>query len=315
MARERYEAIIEEREKKVDIEMRLRRGDLWNEEKKVFKQKACKAVNDTFDEIQSYDDDGWGGVIQEDDIIGETDEYRQIATSEHCRDDNSELNEEWSPIGMSLVIEDKDKNDKTNESSEKKINTNRTIDILEPITAHDNMQRKSRMLEKSVNQSHNSKTIAEEEALVRETLKTTDELMAEAMLRNLQERLCDVDNLVESIQEEEWADEEDAEKGINNTVDETAHELYEMSLLDQILAMILGALSMTYSGANSQEEHFIYIRKEHKSISSEWKELFGRLPPTNIDEKKNEVEVDYSSAAYASVGADSKEWDEIYSEN
>ena len=45
--------------------------------------------------------------------------------------------------------------------------------------------------------------------MVREKLKTTDELMAEAMLLNLQIRLDEVDTLLKNIQEKEWEEEED----------------------------------------------------------------------------------------------------------
>ena len=48
------------------------------------------------------------------------------------------------------------------------------------------------------------------------------------------------------------------------------------SLLDSILAMILGSLPQ--STDTSDEEHFQFVRKKHQAIVEEWKEHFGHLP-------------------------------------
>ena len=93
-----------------------------------------------------------------------------------------------------------------------------------------------------------------------------------------------------------------------------------MTLLDQILAMILGALSMAYSGAKCKEEHFRYIKEEHKSIAKEWKETFGRLPPSfraedetvsNANTKKIRDAETISKEKLSALSNDSKDWDEV----
>jgi hypothetical protein len=65
--------------------------------------------------------------------------------------------------------------------------------------------------------------------------------MAQAAVQSLEVRMNQVDDLLESLQDEEWADEEDGFKPKDNNEDSSAAN--ELSLLDQILAMILGTLS------------------------------------------------------------------------
>ena len=81
--------------------------------------------------------------------------------------------------------------------------------------------------------------------------------------------MTQVDDLLESLQEEEWADEEDgitqttAESGTNVTTDvyQKYEEAGEFSLLDSVLAMILGSLPQGTD--TTVEHHFKFVRKEH----------------------------------------------------
>jgi hypothetical protein len=84
--------------------------------------------------------------------------------------------------------------------------------------------------------------------------------------------------------------------------------------------MILGALSMAYSGAKCKEEHFRYIKEEHKSITEEWKETFGRLTPSiraedEIVSDKNSNKIGdaavLSKEKLSALSNDSKDWDEV----
>ena len=332
MARERYEKFVQEREMKVNAEMTRRRGNLWKESKKVDGPDICDDErSDPFDIDQTYDDDGWGGVIKEDDIIGRPENLNMITCSQDCshgEDDDSEPNEEWSPVivkdnsnpvGMSVIIEDKHEDTNQLRCGSIRVDAVETINKLEPITTDDNLRRKSKRRENAVNQSSTETLIAEEEAMVREKLKTTDELMAEAILRNLQTRLVGVDNLLESIQEEEWADEEDAEQICFKPQEEEIADPSDMTLLDQILAMILGAMPQIFTGAKNEEDHYRFIKEEHKSILNEWKDTFGRLPQKNITESgvNETADLHHNDGDRASkdmlmaVGNDDKAWDEV----
>lgn len=317
---------MEHRERRVDIEMTRKRGSLWIETKKAIELESQKDVVDeddpfALDPCENYDDEGWGGVIKEDDIIGDSE---NIVVSEYCPkildddDDDSESNEEWSPVGMSVVVNDTAVGDECKQDVERESGKkNRPMSAasankLEPITSDDNAQRKSKRQEKAAAQFNSRQAMAEEEAIVRAKLKTTDELMAEAMLRNLQQRLEGVDNLLECIQEEEWADEEGGEPGANNISEseELNTDPSELTLLDRLLAMILGGLSRTYSGTNSEEGHFIFVKDEHKSIKDEWVQTFGRLPqlpPSNESEQTMNVSKDFTRAN----DNEDKAWDEV----
>ena len=144
-------------------------------------------------------------------------------------------------------------------------------------------------------------TWKEEEEIVRELLKTTDERIAEATLLKLQERLQNVDDLLETLQEEEWAnDDEDVEDDNKDEQEDEGNDdeidSQSSSLLDQILAMILGGLSKeiihfrslsslqvkaaadVWTNMTTDEAHFRYIKDEHESIVKEWIKVFGRLP-------------------------------------
>jgi len=324
VARDRYDKLVEEREQKVNIEMTRRRGNVWIETKKkesrtARREEISDEQSDLFDVHQCHDDDGWGGVvIPEEDIIGDADDNNfHINTIVQCDNDDSdsESNEEWSPVGMSVVVQDKnEESTKDNIVTKRPFRSKETINKLEPITTDDNIQRKSKRLEKATaSQTDSHKAMAEEERMVREKLKTTDELMAEAMLRNLQKRLDEVDTLLETIQEEEWAEEEDDDNDDEqphdlSTAEETTDNSHEMTLLDQILAMILGALPMIYSGASTEEQHFWFVKEEHRNIVNEWKETFGRLPTANeaaSDKKQLSVE------ELRAMGNDNKAWDEV----
>ncbi|KAL3792872.1 hypothetical protein HJC23_004797 [Cyclotella cryptica] len=333
LARDRYEKLVQERERRVAIEMRRRRGDAWQQSKPVVRETLDDGNIDVFDQYNNYDDDdddGWGGAIPEEDIIGhDAGNMLNIAYGQDSQvvddDDDNDSNEEWSPVGMSVVVKQSSNPAATGpelETNRQVNDTNNTIRKLQPITMDDNAQRKSKRLEKAKDQSTSQNAIAKEEEMVREKLKTNDERIAEAMLRNLQERLDGVDNLLENLQEEEWADEENDEEqdDSNDKIVEETPDASEMTLLDQILAMILGALSMTFSGATCKEEHFRYIKEEHKSIVKEWKETFGRLPPSfraeddtvSIAHSNKLGDADaLSKEKLSAMCNDSKDWDEV----
>lgn len=127
---------------------------------------------------------------------------------------------------------------------------------------------------------------------------TTNELiLAQTLLEALEKKVGDVEDLLESLQDEVWAAEEKAEQedgggseretnnknsshNNNNTNDQQ-----QLSLLDQILAMVLGALPMEPDSNNDKDrhqKHFRYIKEEHEFIVNGWKEHFGRLPPAFV---------------------------------
>lgn len=110
---------------------------------------------------------------------------------------------------------------------------------------------------------------------ITESSITTEERIAEANVKALVSQLEKVDELLETLQEEVWADEEENEGNrIINTGDKEAFQNF--SLLDQILAMVL----LTFPNLdNLSPDAFIkYKKQQHEDIVKGWKSQFGYLP-------------------------------------
>jgi hypothetical protein len=128
----------------------------------------------------------------------------------------------------------------------------------------------------SIFSPHPSKFVQEEDT-VRNLCTTEEEKMCLTLLSNLEKRLDDIDQLLESLEEEQWIDDEvDDDEGSDVEKEENIQKL---SILDQILAMILG--SSHRSDAISLHDHYSYIRNEHEAMSQGWKDHFGRFPPSS----------------------------------
>jgi hypothetical protein len=126
------------------------------------------------------------------------------------------------------------------------------------------------------------KAYAEEDS-VRQSLTSIDEKFAYSVLLNLEKKLEKVDELLDTLQEEEWKDEEEGLLDENQSHDVTSDDenhpdesVTRASLLDHILAMILSALPVEDGEELSQ--HYSNLKLLHESIVEQWKSEFGRLP-------------------------------------
>jgi len=304
VAKRRYSMLVEEREGRVDRE--LRRRGLFGEIKDTVEnvQGSTSLVDGGgYEQEDIYDDDGWGGTICEDDILGEETNISRRFIDATVQEDEEFENDEWAPVetsinplGMDIAVDGpvvaSSAENESSESQDKKIkqtNKNKVANKLEPISHDDNIKRKSDRKQKKQDKTSRSEYLKREQESIRETLKSNDERIAEATLLKLEEKLQKVDNLLQSLQEEEWEAEE--EEGHNSFAFEDEKDQgvgnngpMEGSLLDRILAMILGGLPREKDGEGNdiktEKEHYIYIGEEHKSIVKEWIEVFGRLPQT-----------------------------------
>jgi len=146
-------------------------------------------------------------------------------------------------------------------------------------------KRQQRLQEASREAEHRAKLQAAkaEEQAVQEMCTTHQLRLAMAVTISLKDKLLQVDNLLESLQEEQWADEEEAEEQATQQPRQHAAKALQqqrqpqLSLLDQVLAMILGA-SPPPEGT-SLEDHVRFLEREHRTILAEWEKYFGRLPP------------------------------------
>lgn len=130
------------------------------------------------------------------------------------------------------------------------------------------------------------------------TVQSTEELHTEALVRTWRKRLAKIDDLIESMQDDQWAEEEEEEEHKSKTEVEIVEQdspTDQLSLLDQILAMIMGKLTPPINNSddpNKMEEHFQTIVTEHQTIVKEWKEYFGRLPPpAEVEEARQKSEI------------------------
>ncbi|KAG7367662.1 hypothetical protein IV203_030333 [Nitzschia inconspicua] len=133
---------------------------------------------------------------------------------------------------------------------------------------------------------------------LREKHTTREMILAQTKLQAYEEKVKNVDELLEKLQDEVWEAEEEQEEDlakssgmINNRSDEEEsynNNLTTISLLDQVLAMILGALPADPN--KTTQEHCEYIKQEHETVVAGWKAYFGRLPPPAFSKKQNETD-------------------------
>jgi len=138
---------------------------------------------------------------------------------------------------------------------------------------------KKKRLEYAAKEAEHEQKLAiaqEEEAIMRDACTTEELKVTHAFVKTLQDRLDKVDELIETLQEEVWEDEEEGVVPPEKHPDaEQEHD--GVSLLDQILAMILGSTPPPLG--KDMVSHVKWLQNQHSSIVTDWKGQFGRLPP------------------------------------
>ncbi len=271
-----------------------------------------------------YEEEDWGGTLDdEDDFDYYNSDYSDGYSDEDDEDDLSGYEEEGGgddqaidPLPLPKAT--KEASDDEKDDSPIAIPPTRELPEIEPVDSSAILpttsvprpflrrnkarrKKKARAQKKrelaEAKRKEEQKLRTEHEALVQAKHTTNELVLAQTLLDALEQKVSDVEELLENLQEEEWAaaEEEDAEKEEEEPVPEEG----KLSLLDQILAMILGALPME-PGSKDKEGHFQYIKKEHEFIVQGWKEYFGRLPsahvPGEAKPKEEEDENDETSA-------------------
>jgi len=155
-----------------------------------------------------------------------------------------------------------------------------------------NRQRQRRLQEAAREAEHRAKFLAAqaEENAVRESCTTHHLRLAMTVTQALQGKLQQADDLLESLQEEQWADEEEAEEQDPEFLSQEQSNMeqqHQVSVLDQVLAMILGACPPPEG--TSLEDHVQFLEREHRTILEKWEQHFGRLPPP-LPSPKNTAE-------------------------
>jgi len=171
-----------------------------------------------------------------------------------------------------------------------------------------------------------------EEVKIRHDLTSSDIKMAQFVVNTMKLKYNQVDTLLETLQEEEWADAEEQydDVEIGSNVEDPSDTIREgrSTLMDQILAMILGKLPRSH--LLTKKEYYSKIESEHVNIVRQWKEYFGELPKAsssfteNVGDKENgdrlmqetvnSVKKDFASIRSAlgiSENEGEADWDEL----
>jgi hypothetical protein len=184
---------------------------------------------------------------------------------------------------------------------------------LEPVLSLPFQRRKERR--QKVKQQRQEERLKMEREIKREALKAAQEelrikhttkemILAQTKLQAFQKKVLDVDELLESLQDEVWAAEEEEQEKEGPTTENAAKEtssvegrnqISKLSLLDQVLAMVLGALPV--DPGQSTQTHYQLIKQEHQAIVSGWKAYFGRLPPPALSENSINFNITRSTKA------------------
>jgi len=229
------------------------------------------------------------GLKEDDD---EEEYQRFLEQQEGSDDDEGELQSEGGAFDEN-GNESEDALDATDDVAEECAGATSPNDVTRVSSASKKERRKAaarnhrqRLQESNKEAEHRAKLLAAqaEEEAVRERCTTQQLRIHMAVVNSLTAKLKQVDDLLESLQEEQWADEEAAEEEAESPQNSATRKIPaepsdepQLSLLDQVLAMILGA-SPPPEGT-SLEDHVRFLEQEHTAILREWKEHFGRLPP------------------------------------
>jgi len=259
---------------------------------------------------QLYEEEDWGGTLDDEDDFHyynsdySEDDYSDLSGFSGDEEGDDHKHEDSMPHIAPIGEKSINNNSPTNLVTATEIpdNGNTAVDVIgiaAPTTTgttskpkpflrrnRERRQKKARALKKrelAEAQRKEEREKRKEHGVFLEAKHTTNELiLAQTLLEALERKVIDVEELLENLQDEEWAAVEEAETEKSEPQTNTAKDKKDgMSLLDQILAMILGALPME-PGSKDRERHFLYIKEEHEFIVNGWKDYFGRLPPTFV---------------------------------
>lgn len=145
------------------------------------------------------------------------------------------------------------------------------------------LKQRKRQEQKAAEQKAQKQKLQSFEADLRNKFTSKELILAQTMHNALSEKMKKIEELLDSLQDEVWQAEEEAEHdqqqqpsdGVNASATRISKPTF--SLLDQVLAMILGATPIP--DGKSPTEHFQSMQKEHETIVQAWEAHFGRLPP------------------------------------
>jgi hypothetical protein len=249
-----------------------------------------------FDETDSSDDGSWSSNASgsEDDEASIDVDYDADADNDEHQRISSDDKDKKSNHGKQSIPDGENKLPLAEDSAEGPTGQS-LVDgeqaqnqIITPFQRRkERMQRAKEQKRKELREARRQTMLDElktSEEELRSKYTTTELVLAQTMLQALEKKAENVEELLENLQDEVWAAEEEDNQSI---LDESKHELNNdhstnFSLLDQVLAMILSALPV--EPGIGPEKHYQYIKNEHTDIVDQWKNYFGRLPPASSPE-------------------------------
>jgi len=335
LARDKYDQLVKEKEDRVQHELhqRLESGigmggiaaldwdgketfafapdneGIREEDDELIEGDLLGSCNDGLDRKITSDDDEDMAGYEHDDYNSSDSEAIQCDNSIKKAEQEEEEEEETTTIAASTVCDTfKDSPSTQTEIVQPKQSISTRIERKNrrAAAASKRMQRKLERERESHRQDQlrqRIKNAHQEEAGVRKMCSTGDEKMALTMITKLEKKLEKVDSLLDVMQEEEWKDQEEGyslsdEGEDHQSITEQDADENTMSLLDQILAMILGTLPRLDI---PMQKHFDRMKEEHQDIVHSWKSTFGRLPCSFAEECQNTNESIPNSSPFDST--------------
>eukprot|EP00977_Amphora_coffeiformis_P002872 scaffold538_cov166-Amphora_coffeaeformis.AAC.14 len=282
MEEERLKKLIQERDVQVALQLRQARLvtgeavgleglDFATTNSVLLPDEPLVLLNDDIDLAASADKDNMWDILQGGtDTVQDEADYAAAAEWSQQNDDNDSYQaEDEHESGGEGIFE------RTKKTTDAVAKSNKTTDeVAERHQAEEAAYRQKLATAKA------------QEAAMREACTTNELRTVEAIVKALKERLGKTDSLLETMQDEEWAEQgydEDVEDGavtqyeFQDESKDASSSRNQLSLLDQILAMVFHAFP-TPVGENEQN-HILWKQVEHETVVMDWKAHFGRIPP------------------------------------
>ena len=281
MEEERLKQLMQERDAEVTLRLRQARLvtgeaagleglDFATTNSVLLPDEPLVLLNDDIDLAASVDRDNMWDILQggTDTVQEEVDYYEEGAESNQENDDNDSYQAEDERESGDEGISGR---------SKKTVKTVAKASVANEATVR-------HQAEEAMYRQKLATAKAQEDAM-REACTTNELRTVEAIVKALKERLDKTDSLLETMQDEEWAEKEDNDEEGGDVTnlefqDETkdsSSSRQQLSLLDQILAMVFHAFP-TPIGENEQN-HILWKQVEHETVVMDWKAYFGRIPP------------------------------------
>jgi hypothetical protein len=279
------QALVEERDRNVRLEFQRRR--LLQQNDSTLGLEAFDFDSTVFAFPEESNNGEFGKLMGLEDSDDENYRTQYVLEDDNISDQDDEENDPECDSDSTMGIfspdpEDVKESDETNESDSKEERAIGKSLVSKKERRQAAARKRRNLLQAAATEAqHRAKLEAakHEEEQVREQFTTSELRGALAVATGLAQKIQQTDELLESLQEEQWADEEENGSSPSTVIPPAQWsdiDEPQLSLLDQVLAMVLGATPP--ADGTSMEEHLVFLENEHRCILNDWYDYFGRLP-------------------------------------